>query len=158
MVDRKVLAAWRQPVGGRKEGRQIYNLLRQQPPIERGPDGSLPRMTPGQRKRANALIRRECCNFDDGNCILLDDGEECVCVQSISYSVNCKWFRRFVLPGDAALETEIFHMGESKRCIVCGTVFLPKSNRAKYCAKCAKAVRRRQKAASERKRRSSVDS
>ena len=55
-------------------------------PIERRPDGSLPRMTPGQRKRANALIRATCCNYDNGNCILLDDGEECVCIQSISYS------------------------------------------------------------------------
>lgn len=30
----------------------------------------------------------ECCNYDGGNCILLDDGEECVCVQSISYSLH----------------------------------------------------------------------
>ena len=141
----------------RREGHIIYNLLKKQLPIERKPDGSLPRMTPGQRRRANALIRRECCNYDGGNCILLDDGEPCVCVQSISYSINCKWFRRFVLPSDAALEVEIFHKGDSRRCTVCGTVFLPKSNRAKYCIGCAKAVHRKQKAASERKRRSSVD-
>ena len=114
-------------------------------------------MTPAQRKRANAIIRRECCNYDGGNCLLLDDGEETVCVQSISYSVNCKWFRRFVLPGDAALEAEIFHTGEVKRCEVCGAAFIPKSNRAKYCQKCAKTVHRKQKNASERKRRSDMD-
>ena len=46
-------------------------------------------MTPGQRRKANALIRKICCNYDNGNCIALDDGAECVCVQSISYSLIC---------------------------------------------------------------------
>jgi len=114
-------------------------------------------MTPGQRKRANALIRRACCNYDGGNCLLLDDGGECVCVQSISYSVNCKWFRWCVLHGDTTLETEIFHSRDAKRCAVCGAAFRTKSNRAKYCTSCSQAVRRKQKAASERKRRSAVD-
>ena len=41
-------------------------------------------MTPKQRRKANALIRKSCCNYDRGNCIALDDGEPCVCVQSIS--------------------------------------------------------------------------
>jgi hypothetical protein len=59
--------------------------MRKLPPIERWPDGSPPRLTPEQRIRAGALIRQECCNYDDGNCIALDDGDECVCVQSISY-------------------------------------------------------------------------
>ncbi len=60
------------------------------PEIERKADGSLPRMTPAQRKRANALIRKAFCNYDNGNCLLLDDGDPCVCPQSISYSVCCK--------------------------------------------------------------------
>ncbi|RKJ49772.1 hypothetical protein D7Y05_08745 [bacterium 1XD42-54] len=33
-----------------------------------------------QYRRMRKLIH-ECCNYDGGNCILLDDGEECVCVQ-----------------------------------------------------------------------------
>ena len=45
-----------------------------------------------------------------------------------------------------------------KRCVVCGGVFVPKSNRAKYCPGCAARVHRRQKTESERKRRSAVDS
>ena len=49
------------------------NPYKRLPPIERKPDGSLYRMTPAQRKQANALIRRECCNYEDGNCMLLDD-------------------------------------------------------------------------------------
>ena len=126
-------------------------------PIERGPDGSLPRMTPGQRKRANALIRATCCNYDNGNCILLDDSEKCVCVQSISYSVCCTWFRRALLPQDRALETEIFHSNSIKRCAVCGAEFVPGSNRAKYCETCARRVHRQQKNESNRKRRRDKD-
>ena len=45
------------------------NPYKRLPPIERKPDGSLYRMTPAQRKQANALIRRECCCYEDGNCI-----------------------------------------------------------------------------------------
>ncbi len=41
----------------------MENNLKKLPPLERKPDGSLHRMTPAQRKRANALIRRECCNL-----------------------------------------------------------------------------------------------
>ena len=56
------------------------------------------RLTPAQRARCNRLIRRLCANYDGGNCLPLDDGEGCVCVQTISYSLLCKYFRRAVLP------------------------------------------------------------
>ena len=62
----------------------------------------LPRLTPKQRQRANALIKRLCANYDNGNCLALDDGEPCACVQSISYSLLCKYFRSAVLPADLA--------------------------------------------------------
>jgi len=45
------------------------------------------RLTPAQRARCNRLIRRLCANYDGGNCLPLDDGEGCVCVQTISYSL-----------------------------------------------------------------------
>ena len=133
------------------------NPYKRLPPIECKQDGSLYRMTPAQRKQANALIRRECCNYEDGNCMLLDDGDTCACPQTASFSVCCKWFRWSVLPQIGTLEAEIFRDKELKRCAVCGRVFVPKSNRAKYCPGCAARVHRRQKAESERKRRSSVD-
>lgn len=60
----------------------------------------LPRLTPKQRQRANALIKRLCANYDNGNCLALDDGEPCACVQSISYSLLCKYFRKAVLPAE----------------------------------------------------------
>ena len=67
---------------------------------------NIPRMSYPQYRKARRLTH-ECCNYCNGNCLLLDDGEECVCVQSISYSLLCRWFKVAVLPLDAALYTEI---------------------------------------------------
>lgn len=58
------------------------------PEIERSPAGGLPRMAPAQHRRANALIRWECCNYADGDCIALDDGDACACPQKISCPVQ----------------------------------------------------------------------
>jgi hypothetical protein len=136
----------------------IFNI-KSLPPIERRPDGSLPCMTPRQRQAAVRLIRNICCNYDEGNCLLLDSGDGCVCVQSISYSVNCKFFRRVLLEDKAglSLKAEIFRDDTTKRCAVCGGAFQSKSNNAKYCNDCAAAVQKKQKAAHARKRRSSVE-
>ena len=102
--------------------------------------------------RSPRLGHRRCVH-DGGACIALDDGEECVCVQSISYSLLCRWFRASVLPLDRELETALFHRLDAKRCAVCGALFTPGSNRAKYCPECAPKVHRRQKAECERRRR-----
>ena len=50
---------------------------------------NIPRMSYPQYCKARRLTH-ECCNYCNGNCLLLDDGEECVCVQSISYSLLCR--------------------------------------------------------------------
>lgn len=85
----------------------------------------VPVMDYRQYRRARQLVH-ECCNYDGGNCIALDDGEECVCVQSISYSLLCRWFRAAVLPLDRELETALFHRLDAKRCTVCGALFTPR--------------------------------
>ena len=139
------------------EERMRDNPYKRLPPLERKPGSFLYRMNPAQRKQPNALIRRECCHCDDGNCIALDDGDTCTCPQTISFSVCCKWFRWAVLPLNGTLEAEIFRDKDLKRCAVCGGVFVPTSIRGKYCPVCDAVVHRRQKAESERKRRSSVD-
>ena len=90
------------------------------------------RLTPAQRARCNRLIRRLCANYDGGNCLPLDDGEGCVCVQTISYSLLCKYFRRAVLPADKALYADIFRQ-RTRLCDRCGKPFAPGSNRQKYC-------------------------
>ena len=113
---------------------------------------NIPRMNYRQYRKARRLTH-ECCNYCDGNCLLLDDGEECVCVQSISYSLLCRWFRAAVLPLDAALCAEISKSREEvKCCTVCGAAFVPKSNRAKYCPDCAARVRRKKEAERQRQR------
>ena len=34
------------------------------------------KITPKQRAKINALVRKTCCNCYKGNCLLLDDGEK----------------------------------------------------------------------------------
>ena len=111
------------------------------------------RLTPAQRARCNRLIRRLCANYDGGNCLPLDDGKGCVCVQTISYSLLCKYFRRAVLPADKALYADIYRQ-RTRLCDRCGKPFAPSSNRQKYCPECGCSIRRNQKADSARRRRS----
>ena len=75
----------------------------------------VPIMNYRQYRKVRRLVH-ECCNYDGGNRIALDDGEECVCVQSISYSLLCRWFRAAVLPLDKELEAALFYRLDAKRC------------------------------------------
>ena len=109
------------------------------------------RLTPAQRARCNRLIRRLCANYDGGNCMPLDDGEGCVCVQMISYSLLCKYFRRAVLPADKVLCADIYRQ-RTRTCERCGKPFAPSSNRQKYCPECGCSIRCKQKADSARRR------
>ena len=81
-----------------------------------------------QHRRARRLVH-ECCNYDEGNCLLLDDGEPCVCVQSISFSLMCRWFRVAVLPLDGELAAASCTGGAGNGAPSCGAAFVPKSNR-----------------------------
>ena len=112
----------------------------------------LPQMTPKQRQKANALIKRLCANYDEGDCLLLDDGEPCVCVQSISYSLLCKYFRNAVIPAEPMLEAEILGT-HPDRCVSCGAPIIKRNNKKKYCERCAKVAYKRQQADYARKRR-----
>ena len=112
----------------------------------------IPRMDYRQYRAACRLVH-ECCNYDNGNCILLDNGEPCVCVQSISYSLLCRWFIAAVLPLDGQLEAALLHRADRKRCAECGGQFLPKSNRGKYCPDCAGRMKRIHAAQRKRKQR-----
>ena len=115
----------------------------------------IPVMDYRQYRRVRRLVH-ECCNYIDGNCIALDDGEKCVCVQSISYSLLCRWFRAAVLPQDKELETALFHRLNAKKCSVCGALFTPGSNRAKYCPECAARMKRVNAAKRKRKQRAII--
>ena len=121
-------------------------------PIERLPDGSLFRLTPGQLRSVRGLTKR-CCNFSGGDCLLLSGA----CPQAVSRSLICRWFRHTVLPEQPKLERAILSPKQLHRCEVCGRDFLTRSGRTKYCPACAKDIHRQQKAKSARKRRSRVD-
>ena len=106
--------------------------------------GELPRMNEGQRRRAKTLIRRLCANYDGGNCLRLDDGDLHPCPQLITPVPICKYFRAAVLPADPELNAEVMGVVYTwKNCTLCGKPFIARSNRAKYCAKCAQQERRR---------------
>lgn len=95
------------------------------------------KITPSQSGRINSLIQKLCCNYDLGNCLLLDDGEACVCIQSISrYGIYCNYFKNSVLPADKTLYVEVMKRTDKKHCVVCGAAFVPGSNRQKYCGRC----------------------
>ena len=51
-------------------------------------------LTPSQRTRCNRLIRRLCANYDNGNCLPLDESDGCVCVQMISLSPDMQVFSK----------------------------------------------------------------
>lgn len=67
------------------------------------------KITPKQAERANRLVLELCANCDqDGNCVLLDDGEAHRCAQLISvYGIYCNYFKNAVLPADKELHEEI---------------------------------------------------
>ena len=110
------------------------------------------RLNEAQFRKVKRLTRSLCANNDKGCCLLLDDGEPCVCVQSISYSLLCRYFREAVLPADRELCANIMEQRDTrKRCELCGKPYHARSNRAKYCDACAGVAARRK--ATERKRR-----
>jgi hypothetical protein len=103
------------------------------------------RMNEKQFRRAKRLIRSLCANCDEGNCLLLDDGETCICPQRITYSVLCRYFREAVLPAEKELYAEIMLTGKLRRCAECRQSFLPPKHNTLYCPSCAQLRARRSK-------------
>ena len=125
------------------------------PPIERNKDGSLIHLSLKDWWAVKHLIREHCCHLDpDGNCLLLDDGDACICPQLISQSLICKYLRRAVLPADPSLYADVMQVTPGKRCLLCNTPIFSTSNAAKYCPACAQKERRRRDA--ERKRKAGI--
>ena len=112
-------------------------------------------MNEEQYRQMKRLVK-ECCNYDNGQCLVLDRGEGCVCVQRISYSLLCKWFTEAVLPLDRELEMALWERANEKRCAVCGKTLYQGSNRTKYCRRCSQIIRRRKQRERMRKARQNV--
>ena len=75
------------------------------------------------------------------------------CGKSKDVQLATTRFRAAVLPLDRELETALFHRLDAKRCAVCGALFTPGSNRAKYCPECAGRMKRIKAAQRKRKQR-----
>ncbi len=104
----------------------------------------------GQFRKMSRLVRQECCNYVDGNCLLLDDGETHSCVQLISkYNIFCNYFKNAVLPIDKELYPELMS-NKYKRCTNCGSSFYSRIRNKRYCDKCAEKIKRQK--STERKR------
>ena len=66
------------------------------------------KLTLKQFAEIKPLIKSRCCNYYQGNCLLLDDGDTHKCVQIISCSgIYCNYFKRAVLPADKELHEQI---------------------------------------------------
>ena len=115
------------------------------------------RMTPEQASKVKKVVKKQCCNHIDGNCILLEGQDPCPCPKLITRSLICRWFLSAVLPGERELEQELIKKGEQKRCEVCGSTYYSASNRSKYCADCAVKVKRWQQTEYARRKRASVE-
>lgn len=55
-------------------------------------------------EQVSTLIKTQCCNCYEENCLLLDDGDTHICPQFITPShIICRYFLESVLPGDKIL-------------------------------------------------------
>ena len=62
------------------------------------------KLTPQLFEKVSTLIKTECCNCYEENCLLLDDGDSHICPQLITPShIICRYFPESVLPCDKAL-------------------------------------------------------
>lgn len=109
-----------------------------------------------QSRKINALIRRLCCNCINGNCLLLDDGDEHSCVQLISkYGIYCNYFLTSVLPADKKLFAEVMRIRNEKHCQICKKAFVPKAKNQRYCVNCGEKQKRLKATERQRKKRAS---
>lgn len=95
------------------------------------------RMDAEKTRRVRKRVRALCANCDGGNCLLLDDGESCVCPQLITASLVCKYFRTVVLPADRELRDALLRPRTFRSCRQCGKPFAPPKHNTLYCLDCA---------------------
>ncbi len=112
-------------------------------------------ITKPQSRRINKLVRSLCANCDNGNCLLLDDGESHSCVQLISFSgIYCNYLKTSVLPAEKELYLEIMQKTDYKTCSSCGKKFYCSSKNKKYCEHCATTIKREKSRLRKQKQRS----
>ena len=69
------------------------------------------KLNPQLFEKVSTLIKTQCCNCYEENCLLLDDGEAHICPQLITHShIICRYFLKCVLPGDKTLLKRIIKL------------------------------------------------
>ena len=62
-------------------------------------------------EKVATLIKTQCCNCCEDNCLLLDDRDTHTCPQLVTPShIDCRYFLECVLPGDKALQKRIIEL------------------------------------------------
>ena len=100
-------------------------------------------------REVTKLIKSQCCNYQQGNCLLLDDGDMHTCPQFITPShIICKYFLEAVLPGDKTLMKSIKEQKsiETITCAICGKKTERTDRNQKFCTECAKLKQRQRNA------------
>ena len=81
-------------------------------------------LTLKQFSEIKTMIKSRCCNWYQGNCLLLDDGDSHTCPQLITPShIICRYFLDCVLPSDKALMKSVTGQtpAETVVCALCGS-------------------------------------
>lgn len=100
-------------------------------------------------REVTKLIKSQCCNYYQNNCLLLDDGDTHTCPQLITPShIICKYFLEAVLPGNKTLMKSIKEQTaiETITCVMCGKKTERTGRNQKYCTECAKLKQRQRNA------------
>lgn len=73
------------------------------------------KLTPTLSEQVNHTVRNACCNYIDGNCLLLDDGDSYPCVQLLSVSrLCCNYLKKYVLPAEPELYAAIINFNNTQ--------------------------------------------
>ena len=107
-------------------------------------------LTGREKQRIKKLVTSLCANYDkEYGCLPLDCGCPMLGI-CFTNSALCRYFRKSVLPEDAALEA-VFTQIPTTHCKQCGKLF-PTDGKRVYCSQhCAEEARRKQTAARVRK-------
>ena len=106
------------------------------------------------------LIKKQCCNYYQGNCLLLDDGDSHTCPQRITPShIICRYFLDAVLPADKTLLRALISdtTAVMMTCSLCGSKTERTCRNQKFCPDCAKKKQRQRNAEFMSAKRSRVD-
>ena len=106
------------------------------------------------------LIKKQCCNYYQDNCLLLDDGDSHTCPQRITPShIICRYFLDSVLPADKLLHRNLINdpTAEMLTCALCGRKTERTGRNQKFCPDCARVKQRKRNAEYMSAKRSRVD-